>query len=332
MGAGHQHQCDEHDHGPHGHDHAHESHGHGHAAHGHGHHHHVVGSFGVAFAIAVGLNLAFVIIEVVAGFASSSMALLADAGHNFSDVLALLLSWGASVLATRPPSARFTWGLKGSSILAAMTNAALLWVALGAILIETIRRFANPAPVHGGMVMAVAGAGILVNGICALLFVGGRKHDLNLRAAFQHLAADAAVSVGVVGAGALVVLTGRAWIDPVTSLVITAIIGLGSWGLLRDSVRLGLAAVPESINEGDVRDFLQHLPGVEAVHDLHIWPMSTTETAFTAHLVMPGGYPGDAFLHTVASEMERHFAIGHTTIQVETSDGHPCVLAPEEVV
>ena len=286
----------------------------------------------MAFAVAVGLNSAFVIIEVVAGFASSSMALLADAGHNFSDVLALLLSWGASVLASRPPSARFTWGLKGSSILAAMTNAALLWVALGAILIETIRRFANPAPVHGGMVMAVAGAGILVNGICALLFVGGRKHDLNLRAAFQHLAADAAVSVGVVAAGALVVLTGKAWIDPVTSLVITAIIGVGSWGLLRDSVRLGLAAVPENIDENAVREFLQRQPGVSAVHDLHIWPMSTTETALTAHLVMPAGYPGDGFLHALAKRMEGDFTIGHTTIQVETADGEPCALAPEGVV
>ena len=278
------------------------------------------------------LNFAFVIIEVVAGLFSHSMALLADAGHNFSDVLALLLSWGASVLASRPPSARFTWGLKGSSILAAMTNAAMLWVALGAILIETLRHLAHPSPVHGTMMMAVAGAGIAVNGLCALLFARGQAHDLNLRAAFQHLLADAAVSVGVVLAGLAVTFSGKAWIDPVTSLVITAIIGIGSWGLLRDSVRLGLAAVPENIDESEVRDFLQHLPGVDAVHDLHIWPMSTTETALTAHLVMPGGYPGDAFLHTVARELQRHFTIGHTTIQVETAEGHPCALAPDEVV
>ncbi len=278
------------------------------------------------------LNFGFVIIEVVAGLFSHSMALLADAGHNFADVLALLLSWGASLLASRPPSARFTWGLKGSSILAAMTNAAMLWVALGAILIETIRHLASPTEVHGTMVMAVAGAGIAVNGICALLFARGQAHDLNLRAAFQHLLADAAVSVGVVLAGLAVTLTGKTWIDPLTSLAITAIIGAGSWGLLRDSVRLGLAAVPENINEGEVRDFLRNLPGVEALHDLHIWPMSTTETALTAHLVMPGGYPGDAFLHTVASELKRHFTIGHPTLQVETAEGHPCALAPDEVV
>ena len=260
------------------------------------------------------------------------MALLADAGHNFADVLALFLSWGASVLASRPPSARFTWGLKGSSILAAMTNAAMLWVALGAILIETIRHLASPVPVAGGMVMTVAGAGIAVNGVCALLFAGGRSHDLNLRAAFQHLAADAAVSAGVVVAGLAVTLTGKSWIDPVTSLVVTGIIGFGSWGLLRDSVRLGLAAVPESIDEAAVRDFLHSQPGVEAVHDLHIWPMSTTETALTAHLVMPGGYPGDGFLHGLADEMHHHFTIGHTTIQVETADGNPCALAPDGVV
>ena len=324
MGAGHHHPAGHHDH-----KHGHEHHGHGH--HGHGHHH-PVASHGPAFAIAVTLNLGFVGVEVVAGLISHSMALLADAGHNFSDVLALLLSWGASVLANRPPSSRFTWGLKGSSILAAMTNASMLWVALGAILIETIRHLASPTPVAGGMVMAVAGAGIVVNGICALLFAGGRNNDLNLRAAFQHLLADAAVSAGVVVAGLAVILTGQTWIDPLTSLVITGIIGAGSWGLLRDSVRLGLSAVPANIDEGAVRDFLRHLPGVEAVHDLHIWPMSTTETALTAHLVMPGGYPGDTFLHTVASEMERHYTIGHTTIQVETADGVPCALAPDGVV
>ena len=336
MGAGHQHSAEEHqhDHGhAHGHSHGHSSHGHGGHHHGHGgHHHHPVSSHGTAFAIAVGLNVVFVVIEVGAGLTANSMALLADAGHNFADVLSLLLAWGASVLTSRPPSARFTWGLKGSSILAAMSNAALLWVALGAILLETIHRFASPAPVSGGMMMAVAAAGIAVNGLSALLFMRGSKHDLNLRAAFQHLLADAAVSVGVVLAGLAVTFSGKAWIDPVTSLVITAIIGIGSWGLLRDSVRLGLAAVPENIDESEVRDFLQHLPGVDAVHDLHIWPMSTTETALTAHLVMPGGYPGDAFLHTVARELQRHFTIGHTTIQVETAEGHPCALAPDEVV
>ena len=258
------------------------------------------------------------------------MALIADAGHNLSDVMTLLLAWGASALAARPPSARFTWGFKSSSILAAITNAALLWVALGAILVETIRRLADPAPVQGGLVMAVAALGIVVNGLCALLFARGRKSDLNLRAAFQHLLADAAVSAGVVVAGLAVVLTGATWVDPLTSLVITAVIGWGSWGLLRDSLRMGLLAVPQGIDEAAVRDFLAGQPGVAAVHDLHIWPMSTTETVLTAHLVMPGGHPGDAFLHHVAHELDHDFGIGHVTIQVE-ADG-ACALADDRVV
>ena len=293
MSAGH--HLSEPDHG-HGQSHDHSSHGHGGHHHGHGHHHHPVSSHGAAFAIAVGLNLAFVVIEVGAGLTANSMALLADAGHNFADVLSLLLAWGASVLTSRPPSARFTWGLKGSSILAAMTNAALLWVALGAILLETIHHFASPSPVSGGMMMAVAAAGIAVNGLSALLFLGGSK------------------------------------LDPVSSLVITAIIGAGSWGLLRDSIRLGLGAVPEGIDESAVRAFLLRQSGVEAVHDLHIWPMSTTETALTAHLVMPEGYPGDGFLHSLAREMAEHHAIGHTTIQIEPMDGEHCVLASDAVV
>ena len=325
-GAHHHHHHDHDDHHGHGH-------GHGHHGHGHGHHHgYTPGSHGPAFAIAVTLNVGFVIAEVVAGFASGSMALLADAGHNLADVLSLLLAWGASILTSRPPSARFTYGLKSSSILAALANAALLWVALGAILVETIRRFADPAPVQGGMVMLVAAAGILVNGLSAILFAKGSKHDLNLRAAFQHLLADAAVSAGVVAAGALVLYTGFTWIDPVTSLIITAIIAAGSWSLLRESVQLGLHAVPPSINEAKVRAFLAQQPGVTEVHDLHIWPMSTTETALTAHLVMPAGNPGDAFLHHLAHELNEDFGIGHATVQVELVGGHECVLHGDEVV
>ena len=332
-------EIDQHLHNPqeHGHHHAshgHDHHGHDHHGHGHGHHHghHGAGGHGPAFAIAVVLNLGFVIAEVVAGLAGGSMALLADAGHNFSDVLSLLLSWGASILASRPPSARFTYGLKSSSILAALANAALLWVALGAILVETIRRFADPAPVHGGMVMVVAAAGIAVNGLCAILFAKGSKHDLNLRAAFQHLLADAAVSAGVVGAGALVLYTGFAWIDPVTSLVITGIIAAGSWSLLRESMRMGLLAVPDGINHGSVRQFLANQPGISEVHDLHIWPMSTTETALTAHIVMPEGHPGDEFLHHLAHEPEEDFGISHATMQVEIAGGHECALHADEVV
>lgn len=287
---------------------------------------------GLAFPVAVLLNLAFVIAEISAGLLSGSMALLADAGHNFSDVLSLLLAWGASVLATRPPSARFTYGLKSSSILAAIANAALLWVALGAILVETIRRLADPAPVAGTTMMVVAAMGIAVNGVCAFLFAKGRQQDLNLRAAFQHLLADAAVSAGVVLAGLLVTLTSARWIDPVTSLVITGVIAWGSWGLLRDAIKMGLLAVPDGIDQTAVRSFLATQPGVSAVHDLHIWPMSTTETAMTAHLVMPGGHPGDAFLHELAHELEHDFGIGHATVQVETRSGSECALEADAVV
>lgn len=302
---------------------------------GHHHHHHnhapAAGGHGTAFATAVSLNLAFVVIEAGAGLYSGSLALLADAGHNLGDVLSLLLAWGASVLAARPPSARFTYGLKSSSILAALANAALLWVALGAILIETIRRFADPAPVQGLTMTLVAAAGILVNGLSAVLFAKGSKHDLNLRAAFQHLLADAAVSGGVVIAGLAIMATGLRWIDPVTSLLITVVIGLGSWGLLRDSVKLGLLGVPDGIDEAKVRAFLAGQPGVTAVHDLHIWPMSTTETALTAHLVIPSGHPGDAFLHDLAHELDHDFGIGHATIQVETTP-ETCALHPDGVV
>ncbi|MGE3690279.1 MAG: cation diffusion facilitator family transporter [Novosphingobium sp.] len=305
------------------------------AGHSHGHHHHPVPageSRGRGFAIAVALNLVFVAIEAVAGLVSGSMALLADAGHNLSDVLTLLLAWGASVLAARPPSARYTYGLKSSSILAAIANAALLWVALGAILVETLRRLTEPAQVEGMVMMAVAGAGIVVNTASALIFARGRHEDLNLRAAFQHLVADAAVSAGVVVAGLAVMLTGRLWIDPATSLVIAGVIAWGSWGLLRDSVKMGLLAVPEHIDESSVRAFLAGRPGVEAVHDLHIWPMSTTEVALTAHLVMPGGPREDAFLHDLAHDLEHRFGVHHPTIQIESHGGAECALEDEGVV
>ncbi|MGF7154669.1 cation diffusion facilitator family transporter [Novosphingobium gossypii] len=309
---------------------------HHHGHHHHGHHHHGAGAAtanpGRAFAIAVSLNLIFVVAEVIAGFASDSMALLADAGHNLSDVLSLVLAWAASVLASRPPSERFTYGLKSSSILAAIANAALLWVAIGAILVETVRRIADPDPVTGTTMMVVAGIGIAVNGLSALLFAKGSRSDLNLRAAFVHLMADALVSVGVVIAGLVIIWTGWAVVDPIASLVITAVIGWSSWGLLRDSLRMGMLGVPEGIDGAAVRTFLAARPGVTRVHDLHIWPMSTTETALTAHLVMPGGQPGDGFLHALAHDLEHEFGIGHPTIQIET-DGHDhCALASETVV
>ena len=278
-----------------------------------------------AFAIGVALNLAFVLVEAGFGLWSGSMALVADAGHNLSDVLSLAIAWGASIMATKPANARFTYGYKASSILAALANAGLLLVALGAILFETVQRLIDPAPVEGWTMIAVAGVGIVINTATALMFVRGRKHDINIRGAFLHMAADALVSLGVVVAGVLVLLTGRDWIDPLTSLLIVLVIGWGTWGLLRDSVKMGLLAVPDSIDERAVRTCLAELPGVAAVHDLHIWPMSTTETALTAHLVMPGGHPGDAFLHDIAHELEHRFEIGHVTVQVETGGVEHCV-------
>ena len=289
------------------------------AGHSHDHGHaHGPASHGAAFAIGVTLNLAFVAVEATYGFLSGSMALVADAGHNLSDVLSLALAWGASVLARRAPSGRFTYGYKSSTILAALANAGLLLVAIAGIAYETVGRMAAPPAVEGRTMMVIAGIGILINGATALLFARGHEHDINIRGAFLHMAADALVSLGVVVAGAAILLTGERWIDPVTSLIIVLVIAWGTWGLLKDSVKLGLNAVPEHIDEGAVRRHLAALPGVTAVHDLHIWPMSTTEAALTAHLVMPAGCPGDAFLHDLAHRLEHDFKIGHTTVQVET--------------
>jgi len=295
------------------------------AGHSHNHAHtHEAGNYGRSFAIGVLLNSAFVLVEAGFGIWSGSMALVADAGHNLSDVMSLLIAWGAAYMSARPAKARFTYGYKSSSILAALANAGLLLMALGAILFETIDRLFVPAPVEGWTMIAVAGVGIVVNGATALLFASGRKHDINIRGAFMHMAADALVSVGVVAAGVAILLTGALLIDPVTSLIIVGVIAWGTWGLLKDSVKLALLAVPDSIDESAVRGFLAGLPGVAAVHDLHIWPMSTTETALTAHLVMPEGQPGDAFLHEIAHELEHRFRIGHTTVQVETGADEHC--------
>jgi cobalt-zinc-cadmium efflux system protein len=310
----------------HSHDHGHGAaagHGHVHGhGHGHGHHHHHHGSppkgHNRAFALGIALNAGFVAIEAGFGIWSGSLALLADAGHNLSDVLALALAWAASALAARPAQQGFTYGFKSSTILAAIANAALLWAALGMILLETVQRFFTPEPVAGKVMMIVAAVGILVNACSALLFARGSKSDLNLRAAFQHLMADAVVSASVVAAGFAIFLTGLEWIDPATSLVLTIGIGWASWDLLRDAVRMGLHAVPPGIDERAVRDWLASQPGVSAVHDMHIWGMSTTETAFTAHLVMPGGWPGDGFLKELTGGLEKRFGIHHATVQVET--------------
>ena len=299
MGHSHEHSAD----------HAHGS-GHGHA--------HAPKDFGNAFLIGIVLNTGFVIVEATYGWISGSMALIADAGHNLSDVLALMLAWGASVAAKRPPTQRFTYGYKSSTILAALANAGLLLIAIGAILYETLHRMAQPAEVQGETMAIVAGIGILINAGTAALFMRG-QHDINIRGAFLHMAADALVSLGVVIAGLAILWTGATWIDPAVSLIIVLVIAWGTWGLLKDSVAMSMLAVPKGISESKVRDYLAALPGVDAVHDLHIWPMSTTETALTAHLVMPGGHPGDAFLREAAEELEHHHRIGHVTIQVELS-------------
>jgi cobalt-zinc-cadmium efflux system protein len=306
-------------------------HGHDHDSHQHGHHHGPA-DYGRAFAIGVTLNVALVAAQATYGVLANSVALLADAAHNLSDVLGLLLAWGATVLARRLPSNRFTYGLRSSSILAALANGAFLLLATGGIAWEAIQRFTHPEPVAGTTVIGVAALGIVVNGATALLFMSGRKGDLNIRGAFLHMAADAVVSVGVVLAGIGIVYTGWLWLDPVTSLAIGVVIVAGTWGLLRDSVRLALHAVPEGIETERVRAYLAGVPGVVEVHDLHIWGMSTTDNALTAHLVMPTGYPGDALVAGITEQLHERFNIGHATIQVETDTSRACALAPDHVI
>ncbi len=307
----------------------------GHDEHDHGAmgHSHAPKDFGRAFAIGTALNLGFVVVQATFGVLAHSLALLADAGHNLGDVLGLVLAWWASHLAKTPPTARRTYGLGRSSILAALANAVFLLVAVGGITWEAIRRFGDPAPVQGGTVIWVATLGIVVNLGTALLFMSGRKGDLNVRGAFLHMAADAAVSAGVVVAGIIILFTGWHWLDPVTSLVINAVIVWGTWSLLRDATNLALDAVPAGIDAENVKAHLAGLPGVVAVHDLHIWALSTTETALTAHLVMPDEKLDDALLARAGAELREKFGIGHTTIQVERGDeAHPCRQAPDETI
>lgn len=306
---------------------------HDHDGHGHGRgHHHAPASFGRAFLIGTLLNIGFVAVEAFYGVLSNSVALLADAGHNLSDVLGLLIAWGAMALSRAKPTARFSYGLRRSSILAALFNAVFLLVAIGAIGFEAVQRFIHPAPVAGGTVMAVGAVGILVNGVTAWLFARGRHGDINIRGAFLHMAGDAAVSLGVVVSGFIVLRTGWQWVDPLTSLTVVAVILVSTWALLRDSVVMSLDAVPPHIDPALVTQTLAALPGVEAVHDLHIWPMSTTEVALTCHLVMPDGYPGTGFLHDATALLERKFAIHHTTLQVETEPEHYCAQAAAHAV
>lgn len=307
------------------HSQAHHDHSHAHAGHSHAR-----DSFGFAFAVGVTLNTVFVVAELAFGYAANSLALISDAVHNFSDVIALLLAWVASWLARKQPTDQHTYGYRRASILAALVNAGLLLIAVGGIAVEAIQRIEAPAAVAGATVVVVAALGILINGATALLFMRGRHADLNIRGAFLHMAADAAVSLGVVVAACVILWTGWQWVDPAISLGIAAIVLASGWGLARDSVNLALDGVPRGIELAGVRDYLGRLDGVIEVHDLHVWAMSTHETALTVHLVRPGGYD-DAFLHGVCAELSHRFNIHHATLQIEAGSD-VCRLAPAEVV
>lgn len=328
IASSHTHDLDEHghEHGPsdaHSHGLGH-SHGHSHA-HSHGHSH-APADFGRAFAIGIGLNLAFLGIETVYGFIANSMALLADAGHNLSDVLGLLVAWAGATMARRAPSPRFTYGLKKAPILAALANSLFLLVAIGAIGSEAIRRLFHPSATEGGVVMVVAALGIVINGLTAMLFARGH-HDLNVRSAFFHMLADALVSAAVVFAGLVILWTGQQWVDPVMSLVVAVVILWSSIGLFKESVWMSLAGVPSGIDVDEVEATLSRLEGVDAVHDLHVWPLSTTETALTAHIVTGRADYPDALLASARSVLHHRFRIEHCTIQVErehTADHKDC--------
>ncbi|PYL04896.1 MAG: cation transporter [Verrucomicrobia bacterium] len=285
-------------------------------------------SFGMAFVIGTALNAGYVVVQLIFGIFAHSLALIADAGHNFSDVLALLLAWGATYLASTPSTVHRTYGLGRSSILAALANSVVLLIAVGGITWEAIRRFSDPGEVGGKTVMIVAAIGIVINGVTALLFYAERQRDLNIRGAFLHMAADAAVSAGVVIAGLLILLTGMRWIDPVASLIINAVIVWGTWGLLRDSLAMALDLVPANVDPNAVRKYLEGLDGVTAVHDLHIWPLSTTRTALTVHLEMPDAVGGDVFLQQICERLRADFQIEHSTIQIE-QNAEVCALAPD---
>lgn len=311
------------------HDH---SHAHDHD-HDHGGHHHAPATFGRAFAIGISLNLAYVGAEAFYGVIAHSLALLADAGHNLGDVLGLATAWTAAHLGKRLPSPRFTYGLGRSSVMAALGNAVALLVITGGIAGEAVQRIFHPEPTGGVTIMVVAAIGILVNGLTALMFMAGSKGDLNIRGAFLHMASDALVSLGVVVSGGVILLTGWYWLDPTVSLVVSVVIVAGTWSLLRDSVTLSLDAVPPGVERDAVERYLASLPGVSEVHDLHIWGLSTTETALTAHLICDDASGRQALLPEICEEVREHFGIGHVTIQIETPEtAGLCALRPDHVV
>lgn len=322
----------------HGHEHGH-GHGHGHGHHAeHRHHHgpghqHAPANFGLAFAIGIGLNIALVALKLVVGYQVGSFALIADAGHVFGDVLGLALSWWAMALQRRTPTDRHTYGLRRSSVLVALTNAVVLLGGMGALAWESLGRFQHPVPIDGIALIWVSAVGIVINGLSAALFMSGSAKDLNLRSAFLHLAADAAVSVGVVIAGAVILATGWQWVDPLVSLGIVAVIIWGTWSLFAEALNLALDAAPAGIDVAAIRSYLRALPGVTGLHDLHVWAMSTTETALTAHLVIPATGSHDALLQRTAAELHQRFGIGHATIQIEDgADAGACRLAADGAV
>jgi cobalt-zinc-cadmium efflux system protein len=336
MSKHHDHHHHDHAHHDHAHDHGHgkqqhSHHGHDHG-HGHGHHHHHgdPNTMGRAFAIAIVLNTVFVAVEFFYGFLANSTALMADAGHNLSDVLGLMLAWGAAILAKRLPNHRYTYGLRGSSMLAALFNAMLLMAACGGIAWEAVQQLARPDPVAGVTVSVVAGIGILINGFSAWLFMSGSKDDINIRGAYLHMAADAAISLGVLVSGLIIRYTSWNWLDPLVSMVIVVFIVASTWSLLTQSLRMMLAAVPDNVDRAAIEQFLRQQPGVSKVCDLHIWAMSTTENALTAQLVTPAGYPGDSFIDAISKELREEFSIQHSTLQLRTAeaDMECCLQAP----
>lgn len=309
--------------------HAHHHHPHHSCGHGHG----LADATSRALAVGIGLNLAFVAIETGFGLYANSLSLLADAGHNFSDVIGLIVAWIAILLGRRLPTPRFTYGFQGSTILAALANAMLLLIAVGGIIWEAVRRLTSPAPVNEMTIIWVALVGVVINVATALMLRGGRRDDLNLHGAYLHMVADAAISLGVALAGAGMMWTGWLWLDPAISLAIAVVIFAGTWRLLKQSLRLSLQGVPDRIDPAEVRAYLAGLPEVAEVHDLHIWGMSTTETALTAHIVVCAGHPGNAFMMAVGDELESRFGISHSTFQIELGDDDtPCKLAPDHVV
>jgi cobalt-zinc-cadmium efflux system protein len=308
----------------------HHNHSHDHSGHDHSHSH-APTSFGAAFAIGAALNVALVLAQFVFGYLSNSLALISDGVHNLSDVIGLLLAWGGSWAGQRLPTARRTYGYGRASILAALANAALLLVATGAIVIEAVRRFAESQRIESNTVMLIAGIGIAVNAATALMFMRGRAHDLNIASVFTHMAGDAALSLGVVVTAFLIGITGWFWLDPLASVALAAAIFLSSWRLMRDATNMALDAVPPGVDSAAVHSYLAALPGVTEVHDLHIWAMSTTETALTVHLVRPDGKTDDAFMMETAHELGHRFGIHHSTIQIEMGD-QSCRLAPTDVV